>query len=281
MAKALPLLLFLILILDLSEIVRCLSAEGKESLAKGIPGGDLEKRRERLNHLKELFAKRYLTSVGKEKPTSDGVLEGEEVVANENTDLSVEEINQREGVADYLFDGDIDLTEYRTIVKQALAYISGRTCLTFTESDTAPNRVNVISGSGCYSKIGMVGGVQDLSLGNGCDQMGIVSHEFMHALGSWHMQMRSDRDDHLIVDLTYVKAGYEGNFGKIEADRTNNYNPFDYGSVMQYAANLFTTQGYSMIPRIGKYLMTPGTRIVSFYDIKMLNDHYGCHGKPR
>ncbi|XGW31056.1 hypothetical protein V3C99_009763 [Haemonchus contortus] len=329
MAKALPLLLFLILILDLSEIVRCLSAEGKESLAKGIPGGDLEKRRERLNHLKELFAKRYnLTSVGKpedkEKPTSDGALAGEEVVANENTDLSVEEINQKEGVADYLFDGDIDLTEeqlemieaslsdnnhtrrkrqmdtllprwennrlfysfgpaittrYRTIVRQALAYISGRTCLTFTESDTAPNRVNVISGSGCYSKIGMVGGVQELSLGNGCDQMGIVSHEFMHALGSWHMQMRSDRDDHLIVDLTYVKAGYEGNFGKIEADRTNNYNPFDYGSVMQYAANLFTTQGYSMIPRIGKYLMTPGTRIVSFYDIKMLNDHYGCHAQ--
>ncbi|VDO05372.1 unnamed protein product [Haemonchus placei] len=218
-----------------------------------------------MNHLKELFAKRYnLTSVGKpenkEKSTSDGVLAGEEVVANENTDLSVEEINQREGVADYLFDGDIDLTEeqlemieaslsdsnhtrrkrqmdtllprwennqlfysfgpamttrFRTIVKQALAYIAGRTCLTFTESNTAPNRVNVISGSGCYSKIGMVGGVQDLSLGNGCDQMGIVSHEFMHALGSWHMQMRSDRDDHLIVDLTYVKAGYEGNFGKI------------------------------------------------------------------
>ncbi|VDO05371.1 unnamed protein product [Haemonchus placei] len=109
--------------------------------------------------------------------------------------------------------------------------------------------------------------------------MGITTHEFMHALGAWHMHQRSDRDTHLIVDLTYVKPGYEGNFAKVSADRTNNYNPFDYGSVMHYAANLFTTQGYSLIPRIGKYLRTPGTRVVSFYDIKMLNDHYGCHAQ--
>ncbi|KAK6035864.1 astacin [Cooperia oncophora] len=145
------------------------------------------------------------------------------------TEPTLEEINQDEGVADYLFNGDINLTEYqmerhfrkqlemiersltesnmtrhkrqmdsvnprwpnnqlfyefhsstntrfRNIVKQALNYISGRTCITFTQSASAPNRV----------------------------QVGIAAHEFMHALGSWHMHMRGDRDDFIIVDLTNV-----------------------------------------------------------------------------
>ncbi|KAK6021212.1 astacin, partial [Ostertagia ostertagi] len=92
------------------------------------------------------------------------------------------------------------------IVQQALTYISSRTCLTFTQDNTAANRVHIISGSGCWSSIGMVGGVQQMSLGNGCDQVGLTAHEFMHALGSWHTHMRreSDRDDHVIVDLTCV-----------------------------------------------------------------------------
>uniref|UniRef100_A0A7I4YHS0 Metalloendopeptidase n=1 Tax=Haemonchus contortus TaxID=6289 RepID=A0A7I4YHS0_HAECO len=158
MAKAHASTLFLLFIstLGLLETAYCLSGEGKELLAKSLPGGDLEKRRERLKHLGELFSKRYnLTAtgqqVGKNESTDDGILDGQ--------------------------------------------------------------------------------------------------------------------------------PGYEGNFAKVSADRTNNYNPFDYGSVMHYAANLFTTQGYSLKPRIGKYLMTPGTRVVSFYDIKMLNDHYGCHAQ--
>nr|CDJ89950.1 Peptidase M12A domain containing protein [Haemonchus contortus] len=215
MAKAHASTLFLLFIstLGLLETAYCLSGEGKELLAKSLPGGDLEKRRERLKHLGELFSKRYnLTAtgqqVGKNESTDDGILDGQEaiVVANESTGLSVEEINQREGVAEYLFDGDINLTE------------------------TSP----------CYE-----------------------------------MTLRNNNNDFHDSQL----PGYEGNFAKVSADRTNNYNPFDYGSVMHYAANLFTTQGYSLKPRIGKYLMTPGTRVVSFYDIKMLNDHYGCHAQ--
>ncbi|PIO69178.1 astacin [Teladorsagia circumcincta] len=66
----------------------------------------------------------------------------------------------------------------------------------------------------------MIGGVQEMSLGNGCDQVGLTAHEFMHALGSWHTHMRSDRDDHVIVDLTYVAENMKGNFGKVDAAET-------------------------------------------------------------
>ncbi|VDO53286.1 unnamed protein product [Haemonchus placei] len=161
---------------------------------------------------------------------------------------SILEKNRIEGVSDYLYEGDINLTEeqlaalesvlsnrttrqkrqaskvypiwtnkkvfyyfeanfgesMKALVKKTLAYLAARTCLTFVESATAANRIQVFSGSGCYSNIGMSGGEQGLSLGSGCNTMGIIAHEFMHALGIFHTQSRHDRDSFITVDLTNV-----------------------------------------------------------------------------
>uniref|UniRef100_A0A7I4YGY8 Zinc metalloproteinase n=1 Tax=Haemonchus contortus TaxID=6289 RepID=A0A7I4YGY8_HAECO len=313
--------------------VQGLSAEANESLSEALPGVDLEKRRERLKNLGRLYSKKYNVTTVRQTLTPEGgygnateetsELETEEIStdASSSPEPSLEVINEKEGIAEYLFDGDINLTEkqldmieatlngnnngsrrkrqmdvvsprwannrlyyefgarYRQIVKQALDYISARTCLTFTQSSTAANRVKVVSGNGCWSSVGMVGGVQQLSLGKGCDQIGTAAHEFIHALGSWHMHSRTDRDDYIIVDLTNVPESRWGDFAKINGDYTNNYTPYEYGSVMHYAANLFTTKGYSLKPRLGRYLQTEGTRVISYFDIKMLNDHYGCHAR--
>ncbi|VDO04901.1 unnamed protein product [Haemonchus placei] len=94
----------------------------------------------------------------------------------------------------------------KALVKKTLAYLAARTCLTFVENATATNRIRVFPGSGCYSSIGMIGGEQDLSLADGCDTMGIIAHEFMHALGIFHMQSRFDRDSFITIDLTNVPA---------------------------------------------------------------------------
>ncbi|VDL78926.1 unnamed protein product [Nippostrongylus brasiliensis] len=120
----------------------------------------------------------------------------------------------------------------KNIVKQSVAYLQARSCLSFSEDATATDRVEVFSGTGCHSKLGMDGGVQSLSLGPGCDVIGLATHEFIHALGSFHMHGR------------------------------------------------FTTKGYSLKPKIGRYLQTEGSRFVSFYDIKMLNLYYKCEGIP-
>ena len=43
--------------------------------------------------------------------------------------------------------------------------------------------VEIFRGSGCWSKIGRRGGMQQLSLDYGCPNVGLVVHEFGHALG--------------------------------------------------------------------------------------------------
>ncbi|VDM63822.1 unnamed protein product [Angiostrongylus costaricensis] len=57
----------------------------------------------------------------------------------------------------------------KTVLKAAAQYWQQNTCIKFVESTTAPNRVRVLKGDGCYSYVGRVGGVQDLSLGKGCE----------------------------------------------------------------------------------------------------------------
>ncbi len=60
----------------------------------------------------------------------------------------------------------------------------------------------------CYSKVGnQKMGKQKLSIGANCDDLGIVEHEFLHALGFWHEQSRSDRDDYVTIVWDQIEKG--------------------------------------------------------------------------
>ena len=50
-------------------------------------------------------------------------------------------------------------------------------------------------------------GAQELSIGEGCNTKGIITHELMHALGFWHEQSRTDRDDYIAVLWENIKKG--------------------------------------------------------------------------
>ena len=53
----------------------------------------------------------------------------------------------------------------------------------------------------CFSMIGRQGGKQQISLGNGCGQIGVAIHEIMHALGFFHEQSRRDRDNYITINF--------------------------------------------------------------------------------
>lgn len=59
----------------------------------------------------------------------------------------------------------------------------------------------------CYSFIGRHGGQQDLSLGRGCDSLGTVLREIMHALGFFHDQSRPDRDKYVKIIVDNIETG--------------------------------------------------------------------------
>lgn len=66
------------------------------------------------------------------------------------------------------------------------------------------------SGGSCFSSVGNRRmGKQELSIGTNCDRIATIEHEFLHALGFWHEQSRSDRDDYVKIMWDRITEGRE------------------------------------------------------------------------
>ena len=142
----------------------------------------------------------------------------------------------------------------KTIIRDALAELATQSkVVVFDEMAdlTSPPTyfLFVFNDGGCYSYVGRVipAGYfgptipgQPLSLtkpsassSGTCLRNGIIQHEFMHAIGFWHEQSRSDRDDYVTINIENVIPGYENNFNKESTDPSYNLgSPYEYGSVM-------------------------------------------------
>lgn len=59
----------------------------------------------------------------------------------------------------------------------------------------------------------MVKGAQDVNIGAQCDNAAIV-HEFLHALGFFHMQSAPNRDEYIEVDESNLDEAGVANFEK-------------------------------------------------------------------
>lgn len=59
----------------------------------------------------------------------------------------------------------------------------------------------------CFSSVGDQQTGQILSLGPGCDHKAVIEHELLHALGFYHEQSRTDRDDYVDIWLDQVTPG--------------------------------------------------------------------------
>nr|CAD7459695.1 unnamed protein product [Timema tahoe] len=125
--------------------------------------------------------------------------------------------------------------------------------------------------------------VQDLNLqpgvpGSGCFRHGTIVHEFLHALGFYHEQSSSDRDDYVTIVWANIQAGTENNFAKHSASTVTNYGiGYDYDSVLHYGPFAFSVNGeMTIVPHDPTAVL--GQRVaMSEKDVLKLNTMYQCN----
>ncbi|XP_056614021.1 hatching enzyme 1.2-like [Triplophysa dalaica] len=176
----------------------------------------------------------------------------------------------------YTVSGEFTSNE-RTTIENAMMTFHSKTCIRFVPRSSQIDYISIENKDGCYSSLGRTGGRQVVSLNRyGCVYRGIVQHEFNHALGFFHEQTRSDRDQYVKINWEFISPDKASNFQK---QNTNNQNTaYDYGSIMHYGRTAFTTQaGMETITPIPNKSVQIGQRQeMSNIDILRINKLYGC-----
>ncbi|KAM8938763.1 astacin-like metalloendopeptidase [Pelodytes ibericus] len=129
--------------------------------------------------------------------------------------------------------------EEKRFIAHVLQDFATLTCVHLVERSNEADYLEIGSGSGCWSSVGKVGGAQYVSvMKNGCMARGIIHHEIQHALGFYHEQSRSDRDDYVDIMWNFINEGDWSNFDKVDTE--NMGLPYDYFSVMHYGRYSYT-----------------------------------------
>ncbi|CAL4124373.1 unnamed protein product, partial [Meganyctiphanes norvegica] len=169
---------------------------------------------------------------------------------------------------------------YSGAIKKGLAQWEKHTCIRFTTvSDTFEGpHIRFYKGKGCWSKMGRQVNAkgQQLSIGKGCQHVGVVVHEVGHAMGFAHEHCRSDRGDTIKVLLKNVANKNKKNFNMVS---TRNKVPYDFTSVMQYGIYMDSKNGQpTMVTRDPYDIRHIWKRRneMSFRDAKEANIGYNC-----
>ncbi|KAJ7378877.1 metalloendopeptidase [Desmophyllum pertusum] len=129
--------------------------------------------------------------------------------------------------------------------------------------------------------VGAIGGEQILNMGSGCQYVGLVLHEFGHAIGYFHEHNRPDRDDVVDIKWDNVQYGFKDAFYKYTFDEADVQGfKYDLTSIMHYENSAFTN-GYCrptmLVKNDPSYEVTPVyLREFSPQDIQKINKLYSC-----
>lgn len=136
-------------------------------------------------------------------------------------------------------------------IQAGMDHIEEKTSIRFVQYTNENSYVQFQDGTGCSSYVGdLDSGAQKVELkkrGNGgyCTTMGIVAHELFHALGVFHEQSRSDRDQYVTINYANITAGYSYNFDV--ATGAEDIGAYDYSSIMHYGTHAFSSNGQPTI----------------------------------
>lgn len=134
-------------------------------------------------------------------------------------------------------------------VAAAITHWQEHTPFKFIRRADQPDYLSFKRLNGCWSYIGRRGGEQEISLGMGCG-LGAAVHEIGHALGLWHEQSRSDRNNFIEIIWENIIPDQMHNFD-MHAQDGEDLGPYDYGSIMHYPATAFSVNGGATIRAVG------------------------------
>ncbi|KAM3605108.1 uncharacterized protein V6R79_020895 [Siganus canaliculatus] len=179
----------------------------------------------------------------------------------------------------YYMEDDLEVNAKGVILK-AFEQYRLKSCIDFTPWTGEENYISIFKGDGCFSSVGnRKVGKQRLSIGTNCDRIATIEHEFLHALGFWHEQSRSDRDDYVDIMWDRIRDDYEHNFNTYDDTTSSSLGvPYDYGSMMHYSKNAFRNGTEpTIVTKIPAFSDVIGQRM-EFSDSDLLKLHrlYNC-----
>ncbi|XP_035227709.1 astacin-like metalloprotease toxin 5 [Stegodyphus dumicola] len=226
-----------------------------------------------------LLAVAWATPVVKNPMINEGLFEGDIMGIDPDADRNaIPRDSQRwpNGVVPYEVDEEI--YPIWDLLMKSMRHIEERSCIRFKQRTNEKDYIRIVQANGCWSFWGRLGiGEQKVSLGRGCEYLGTVVHELLHALGFIHEQNRSDRDDYLIINWQNISPQWQYAFRLLKPHENRLLTPFDYDSVMLYGETAFSIDGIkkSMEAKDGRHL--PNWKSgMSASDEKRLKMLYNC-----
>ncbi|XP_068720881.1 zinc metalloproteinase nas-4-like isoform X1 [Montipora capricornis] len=187
------------------------------------------------------------------------------------------------GLVSYEIDSVFDnYPSARKAIEDAIHEIHQISCVRFQLRTNQQYYIRFIRSVGCWSYVGKahISGGQPISIGVGCDKVGIVLHEIMHAMGFFHTSSRYDRDSYVVVRYENIMQGYQHNFRKYTHGQIDSLEvPYDMTSLMHPPRHAFSKNGFNTIEaRAGSYVHLGNTVGLSKIDKAQINLLYSCTG---
>ncbi|XP_025746177.1 meprin A subunit alpha isoform X1 [Callorhinus ursinus] len=155
-----------------------------------------------------------------------------------------------------------------------------KSCVDFKPYEGESSYIIFQKFDGCWSQVGDQHVGQNLSIGLGCDYKAIIEHEILHALGFYHEQSRTDRDDYVNIWWDEILPGFEHNFNTYDDTYITDLNtPYDYESLMHYEPFSFNKNDSAptITAKIPAFNTIIGQRLdFSVTDLERLNRMYNC-----
>jgi len=194
-----------------------------------------------------------------------------------------------EGVLNYELSSAVS-SEHKALIRRTLTQLETKldSCIKFREVN-AGFRIIVVDNNDCSSAAGYGGqnggsSSQELSLSaNGCMSPSTIEHEFLHAIGVFHTQQRTDRDRYIKINWDNIMDGFAFAFSKLSETKVDEFDlPYDFESVMHYEQFAYSKNRVRTIETLdpSKQEIIGKAKGVSDGDIMLVKRMYKCSSRP-